>query len=90
MPQGGTTEDENVEPGGFEAVSRWLSLSTTEDTTGRYVPNPMYPGRGASPWSLEKLASGKPPRPEWVDLWEGSAIEPDVKLLDFGSGLRPL
>jgi hypothetical protein len=53
MPQGGTSEDENVEPGGFEAISRWLSPSTTDDTTGRYVPKPVHPGRGASPWGLE-------------------------------------
>ncbi len=25
MPPGATTEDENVEPGGFEAISRGLS-----------------------------------------------------------------
>ena len=34
MPPGGSTEDENVEPGGFEAISRWSSPPVAEDTTG--------------------------------------------------------
>ena len=56
MPLGDTAEDENVEPGGFEAVSRWLSSSTADHTTGWHGPEPVRPGQGASPWGLEKLA----------------------------------
>jgi hypothetical protein len=90
MPPGGTTEDENVEPGRFEAISRWLSPSTADDTTGGYDPKPVHPGRGASPWGSENWSGGKPPRPELVDLLEGFAVEHDVKFLDFGSIQRPL
>jgi hypothetical protein len=56
MILGGTTEDENVEPGGFEAVSRWLSQSTPDDTTGWHGPELAHPGGGASPGRLKKLA----------------------------------
>jgi hypothetical protein len=49
MPQVGTAEDENVKPGGFEAISRWLSPSTTDDTTCGYGPKPVHPRRGAKP-----------------------------------------
>jgi len=34
MPLSGTPENENVEPGGFKASSRWLSPPTAADTTG--------------------------------------------------------
>jgi len=48
MPTGGTPEDENVEPRGSEASSRWLSLPTADDTTGGENPKSAHPGRGAS------------------------------------------
>ena len=62
------TIDENVEPGGFEAISRWLSPPTADDTTGGQGPEPVHPGRGASHVGLGNWLGGKPPHSEWVNL----------------------
>ncbi len=56
MPPGGATKNENVEPGGFEAISRWLSPSTAVDTTGGYGPELVHPWTGCHPLGLGKLA----------------------------------
>ena len=90
MPPGGSTEDENVEPGGFEAISRWLSPPVAEDTTGGLGSETVHPGRGASRGGLEDWPVRKPFHSDWVDLLEGLAIEDDVKFIDIGSSLRPL